>query len=444
MTAIPLNPFRYGKPVPPSKLVGRSGPIRTLVSNINQMATTLISGQPHIGKSSILVYIADQKIRAERLGQLDQQLHWQDFDCHLLPSDFGPRDFWERMFSQLEADPRVEPLKPRIQQVRASQFSSFELKTFFKHAAYQPLGVVLVVDEFETLVGHPGFNDLQFFKTLRTLSNDDGLMMIAASRLRMSELHDRIREKLDGSPVFNQQSEVCLSPLSPQEIDHLLDQSLAGTNVSFDDTRRHLLIRLAGRHPYLVQVAASALFDARQELAEPEEETEIATSLFRDRSNGFFADLWRYLEPGAQIALVILALAEVNGQIHGQEYAMGDLANLDWYSPELKKLSGVGLIDGEADARWHADASNFVVWHGQRWRSSSAGMIDWILNNPVAATRTNDTFDQWLRRNHFEGLVTAEEKDKFHSLIKSVPEAVWRQTGTFLSGFAKGWLGHLA
>jgi hypothetical protein len=193
-----------------------------------------------------------------------------------------------------------------------------------------------------------------------------------------------------------------------------------------------------------VQVAASALFDARQELAEPEEETEIATSLFRDRSNGFFADLWRYLEPGAQIALVILALAEVNGQIHGQEYAMGDLANLDWYSPELKKLSGVGLIDGEADARWHADASNFVVWHGQRWRSSSAGMIDWILNNPVAATRTNDTFDQWLRRNHFEGLVTAEEKDKFHSLIKSVPEAVWRQTGTFLSGFAKGWLGHLA
>ena len=260
----------------------------------------------------------------------------------------------------------------------------------------------------------------------------------------VAELHSPSRDKMDGSPVFNQQSEVHLPPLTRQEVDLLLDQSLLGTNVNFDVTKRNLLVRLAGRHPYLVQVAASALFDACQDATEPVEETEIATSLFRDRSNGFFADVWRYLDPGAQIALVILALAEVNGQIHGQEYAMGDLANLDWYTPELKKLGEVGLIDREGDARWHADIGNFVMWHGEKWRSSSAGMIDWILNNPIAEARTHDTFDQWLQRNHFEGLVTAEEKEKFHSLLKSVPEAVWRQAGTFLGGFAKGWLGHLA
>jgi hypothetical protein len=445
MNTIPLNPFRYGKPVPPAKMVGRSEPIRTLISNIHQMATTLVTGLPHIGKSSLLAYISDARIRDEKLGEFDRQLHWQDFDCHLLPSEFDRKAFWERLFAQLEADPRAEQLKPQIQRVRATQFDSFELHTFFRRCAYLPLGVVLVVDEFETLVSHPGFKDIWFFRTLRSLvSNTDGLMMIAASRLRMAKLHERIREQLDGSPVFNTQGEVCLKPLEDKEVNELLDQSLAGCDVVFDDNMRDLVVRLGGRHPYLVQVSASAVFDAHLKAASAEEKGEVATRLFRDRSDGFFSDLWRYLAPEAQLALVILALAEVKGHVQGRDYDTGDLAHLDWYSPELNKLADLGLVDGEQDSRWHGDAGDFVLWHGQRWRFSAAGMIDWLLNNPIATARKKDTFDQWLQRNQFEGLVTHEEKEQFKSLLKVVPEAVWRDTGTFLGGFAKGWLGSLA
>jgi AAA-like domain len=444
MNSIPLNPFRAGKPVPPTRLIGRNIPIKTIVSGIHQMATALITGLPHIGKSSLLAYIADEKIRAEKLGQFDSQLHWQDFDCHLLPSDFRPRDFWERLFTQLETDGRFEKMKPRIERVRASQFSSFELSTFFKHCAYLPLGVVLVVDEFETLLSHPGFEDVQFFRTLRSVaSNTDGLMMIAASRLRMAKLHERIRKQMDGSPVFNTQMEVCLPPLEDAEVDQLMDQALSATNVTFDPTARNLVVRLAGRHPYLVQVAASALFDGLLEQGTPDHQMNIATKLFQDRSDGFFSDLWRYLEPEAQLALVILALAETNGHALGHDYNTGDLAHLDWYKPELDRLAGMGLVDGETDSRWHADAGNFVLWHGGRWRFSAAGMIDWLLNNPVAEARKKDSFDEWLQRNQFEGLVTHAEKDQLKSLLKAVPETVWRETGTFLGGFAKGWLGTL-
>jgi hypothetical protein len=442
MNPIPLNPFRYGKPVPPPKLVGRSEPIRTLVSNIHQMATTLVTGLPHIGKSSLLAYIADARIRGERLGEFDRQLHWQDFDCHLLPLEFDRQAFWQRLFGQLEADPRAAQLMTQIQRVRAANFDSFEMLTFFKQCSYIPLGVILVVDEFETLVGHPGFKDMQFFRTLRSLvSNTDGLMMIAASRVRMATLHDQIREKLDGSPVFNTQGEVCLTPLKDDDVNQLLDQSLASSNVSFDDGLKNLVVRLGGRHPYLVQVSASAVFDAVVEAPSFEEQPRITTRLFRDRSDGFFSDLWRYLAPEAQLALVILALAEVQGHVHGSDYDTGDMAHLDWYTPELDKLSAMGLVDGDQDPRWHADVGNFVLWHGQKWRFSAAGMIDWLLNNPIAAARKKDTFEEWLQRNRYEGLVTHDEKERFKSLLKAVPESVWRETGTFLGGFAKGWLG---
>lgn len=441
---MPLNPFRPGKPVPPRELIGRADPIRFLISNIHNMATAFVSGLPHIGKSSLLNYITDEKIRTQHLGSYDSRLHWQDFDCHLLPTDFSANDFWDRLFAQVETDSRFDRLKPNIERVRASHFRPFELSTFFKQCAYTPLGVVLVVDEFETLVSHPSFKDMPFFRTLRSLiSNTDGLMMVTASRLRVAKLHERIREQMDGSPVFNTQMEICLPPFKDSEIDQLIDQSLAGSNVTFDAAARSLVVRLAGRHPYLVQVAASVVFEALLVPGTFEQRVDISTSLFRDRSDDFFADLWQYLEPEAQLALVILALAEANGHVHGRDYDTGDLAHLDWYTPELDKLAGLGLIDGESDPRWHADTGNFVLWHGQRWRFSAAGMIDWVLRIPVAEARKKDSFDQWLQRNQFEGLVTHAEKDKFKGLLKAVPEKVWRESGTFLGALAKGWMGNL-
>jgi len=78
------------------------------------------------------------------------------------------------------------------------------------------------------------------------------------------------------------------------------------------------------------------------------------------------ADLWRYLEPEAQLALVILALAEVHGHVHSRDYRTPDLAHLDWYTPELDNLARIGLVDGEGDPRWRADRGNFMLWPAPR------------------------------------------------------------------------------
>ena len=63
-----LNPFLYGKPVPATRFVGRQEAVRTVFSRLFNGESTAIVGEPHIGKSSLLYYVADAGVRAEWLG----------------------------------------------------------------------------------------------------------------------------------------------------------------------------------------------------------------------------------------------------------------------------------------------------------------------------------------------------------------------------------------
>ncbi len=49
-----LNPFLYGRPVPPSRFVGRKEAVRAIFGRTYNGESTVIVGQPHIGKSSLL------------------------------------------------------------------------------------------------------------------------------------------------------------------------------------------------------------------------------------------------------------------------------------------------------------------------------------------------------------------------------------------------------
>jgi alcohol dehydrogenase class IV len=67
MTHPILNPFICGKPVPPHRFVGRTDAVRRIFSRINNSESTAVVGEPHIGKSSLLGYVADDKIRSNWL-----------------------------------------------------------------------------------------------------------------------------------------------------------------------------------------------------------------------------------------------------------------------------------------------------------------------------------------------------------------------------------------
>ena len=89
----PANPFRYGKPVPPDRFVGRADVLRILFSRIGHGESTAVVGEPHMGKSSLLRYIADPRVQTD-FGCDQTRVTFQCLDAHTLGEHATPADFW--------------------------------------------------------------------------------------------------------------------------------------------------------------------------------------------------------------------------------------------------------------------------------------------------------------------------------------------------------------
>ena len=209
-----LNPFLYGKPVPPARFVGRRDAVRTLFSRLYNGESTAIVGEPHIGKSSLLRYAADDEVRAQWLDKAVPNYFFTDIDCHMLPRNFTPADFWRQALTALSLVVPDEPMARQWQVVVDNQFGSFTLDSLFQLLARSRRRVVLVIDEFDSLLNHPNFN-AEFFGALRSIATrTDGLAVITASRLSVAAMN-RLSHELNplGSPssTTSPRSASCLS-----------------------------------------------------------------------------------------------------------------------------------------------------------------------------------------------------------------------------------------
>ncbi len=84
--------------------------------------------------------------------------------------------------------------------------------------------VVLLIDQFDTLLHHDNFNTAEFFRALRSLSTTtDGLALVTASRMSITEMNRRTLEINPlGSPFFNTFMEERLPRLRPEQVYQLL------------------------------------------------------------------------------------------------------------------------------------------------------------------------------------------------------------------------------
>ena len=320
------EPVFVGKPVPPSKFIGRDDSVRTIFSRLYNGESTAIVGEPHIGKSSILSYVADHEIRSAWLGERAAKYVFAEIDCHMIPRQFSPADFWSQTLADVPRFVGHDSVTRQWQAVKEAQVgSSFTLEGLFKSMRLAGSCVVLVIDEFDVLLNHPNF-DGGFFGPLRSLAiRTNALAVITASRLPVAEMNRRsLQLSPYGSPFFNHFAEVRLIPLSPAECRALIETALASTEVQFGDADYALIYALSGRHPYLLQIAASALFDVEADAKA--ERHEAASTLFHDRAAAHFDDVWRHLLPTQQATLLALALWELKGRLGNEEFERANLA----------------------------------------------------------------------------------------------------------------------
>lgn len=351
-----LNPFRYGKPVPPGLFVGRQDAIQLIFSRIATGDSTAIVGQPHMGKSSLLSYVADEQVLARYLADSGGNHVFIQLDCHLLPASFGPLAFWERVLQRIKHAAHEKILSSAVSPDPALAGNPFALEDFFSTLGRSGVHVVLLVDEFDTLLDHPNFRNAEFFGTLRSLSSrTGGLLLLTASRLSLSEMNLRTHDYAPlGSPFFNTFAEVRLRAFRRDDLDDLLDRYLRGTSIEFSLDDRVFIERSSGSHPYLIQAAAWALFSlAQRGVAQPHE---AATQIICEQTLAYFEDLWRRLSPRAQ---QILRLLTAPRPVTLQETVVSFLE-------DLRLLAEQDLVSGGATTPWCIQPVSFAQWIVER------------------------------------------------------------------------------
>lgn len=424
-----LNPFLYGKPVPPAQHVGRRIEIRTLFSRLANGESSAIVGEPHIGKSSLLRYLADENVRREWLGKVSEQQLRIEIDCQLLAANFTPNDFWQQVIAKVReiADDEV---KQQCVIVAQNNFGSFSLEALFKLLAKKERRVVLLIDEFDTLLNHPNFNKAEFFGALRSFATrTDGLAIITASRLSVAQMNRKSQELNPfGSPFFNNAIEVRLLPFERADAQNLIEATLARGDgaIRFSSADYDWLFSLAGRQPFLVQVAGASLYDAIANGDTGDARCINATATFHQRAAAHFADFWRHLTADEQRALFLLALAEYRGFVDGHEFDLRQLGKLERYAPELRHLRDLGIVEAERAVRWN----------DENWRVASAGVVTWLMENVVAGLREGSEFDA-IKQWEFLGPLTREEIVRLKEIASKIPRGVIEMAAEFVKSLLK-------
>jgi hypothetical protein len=347
-----------------------------LFSRLHHGESTVVVGGPNTGKSSLLRYLAAEHVLTEWLGGDTMRIIPVEWDCRLLSDSYHPNDLWRYVLQIISEQSLSRKIKTHLSHVQQSDYSSFTLERFFKLLGQSGRQVVLLIDMLESLLKHPHFKSPEFFGALRALAiKTDGLALIAASRLSIAELNRRTRQ-ITGSPFFNFCIDVPLPPLSPIEMGLLLDTALHHSSITFTADDRHYIQRMSGRHPFLAQVSAAALFEATRRNAHDGDRYMVASGLIQDWARAHFDERWQYLSERAREVLQMLAQAETRTR-DGQVPPNAAVHDLDTYTHELRNLEKGHVIE-------HSPDEEGFLWRGQRWHISAVSFALWIAHNVCA------------------------------------------------------------
>jgi hypothetical protein len=408
--------------VRPGEFLNREAELRTIFNRLRNGESTAIVGEPHIGKSSLLLQLADAAVQRTYLGGDARCLVISPLDLLPISNDYTPAAFWAELLEPLVEHPGHATTARCLEAAAQAGYERRPLERLFSQLGRQGRRLVLLLDEFERLLTHPDFQTPAFFALLRSLATrTGGLALVTASRFSVTEMNERGRNLLEtGSPFFNNAIEVPLRPFDEQTVDVLL--SRAGNTLSPDD--RRFIRRVAGRHPFLLQAMAAAMI----EMTDDDRQVRAAERFYENVSS-HFDDLWCALDDRARTTAIILSLVELGKRALGQEFACGEIERTAAFGPELRKLARQGLAE-KADEGWQFDWQHLLFWQGERWTVGTQAFAWWVRDVIVAEARRVPTYDEWLTNKRYRFLLTQEQWDWLVNAVRGAPEWAVRGVGT--------------
>jgi hypothetical protein len=215
-----------------------------------------------------------------------------------------------------------------------------------------------------------------------------------------------------------------LGPLPNNAITELLGR--AEDRFTSDD--RRFIVKVAGGHPYLLQVAASEMWEAYAEgQDDPNQRWQQVGQDLYDEAALTLSDIWRLWSPATQRAFTAIALAHISSLTLGDrefrvERLTRDLSDL---RPELRALQNQGFI-----------MKNSAIPSG--WQIRPVVFLWWVADEVVRVVRDDTPFDKWLLAQLWEGSLTRGEKRQLGKAIRAIGSKLRDGAAPLIQAAAKG------
>ncbi len=256
-------PFVAGPMITDSRcFVGRKDELRTLAGKMcgRQPVSVNVVGERRIGKSSLLYYFSqtwEQRVEdPARFVVVYLDLQGDD------PQTEGA--FYQALAKTLGQRPTVNQTEALRLSLNQLPDNHKEFAAVLEQFAAHELLPIFCLDEFEMLLKYPEQFSDSFFDRLRGFMNANFLMFILSSRKPVDVCAG---EHQLTSAFFNLGHVLRLAELTEKAADELVNFQLPGSHIlpALNSRERQLARKWGGRHPYLLQLAAGELFDARQD-----------------------------------------------------------------------------------------------------------------------------------------------------------------------------------
>jgi len=414
--ALLSQPFIYGRPVHSGEFLNRESELRTIFNRLRNAESTAIVGEPHIGKTSLLLRLIDETTQRAYLGNDAGSMVVLLLDLHPIADDYTPAAFWEEVLEPLRKRPGHAATSRWLEQAARAGYARNSLEHLFNQLGQRRRCLVLLLDEFERLLTHPNFQDPAFFALLRSLATrTGGLALVTASRLSVAEMNERGRGLLDiGSPFFNNFIEVRMCPFDDRTVNALLDWA----DPAFSSKDKAFIRCVAGRHPFLLQAMASALVETAGD-----DRYVRAAEVFYGRVSPHFDDSWNGLDDHARTSAAILGLIALSGRALRPGFHYDEIQHVDAFGPELRKLAERGLAE-QVGKEWQFAREPLFIWRGEQWTVGGQAFAWWVREVAVAEARRVPSYDEWLMDRRYHLLVTQEQWDRLVSAVRSACQSI--------------------
>ena len=259
----PSSPFIAGpKITDPRFFVGRKEELQAITSRMTAARPVSVNvvGQRRIGKSSLLYHFFqtyEQRV-SEPTRYVVIYLSLQDKRCQ------REEGLYQAIARQLWHNLTVQRNPALMEPLRVQSFNRLAFCAAMGQYKRQGVLPVLCLDEFGPLFRYPEEFDNGFFDNLRSLMESSVLMLVVASHRKL-EFYQR-RHKLT-SAFFKLWQVLPLSELTEEEAKALVclpASTIKGATAALSMQEQDLALQWGRRHPYLLQLAASLLYEAGQ------------------------------------------------------------------------------------------------------------------------------------------------------------------------------------